>query len=183
MRKAGCTYVSVSPESGSKRVLKLINKPFNLNHCFKILKKMNECSIYTQACFVLGFPGETDEDLAETQELIIRLTKSGLSEIAQFIITPVPGSSIYGQIEGFTSFSQLNFSPVWRSDYKKLNAFRIKMYRLFLFYKFLYNFKKIFIQPFRFLNGNFKTKMEMTPFRALHVYFLITQCRLKSKFK
>jgi len=173
MAKAGCNYISVSPETGSQRVLKMINKPFNLEHCEKLIAKMNQVGIYSQACFVLGFPGEEPEDLELTKQMILRLTKNGLSEIAQFIITPIPGSTLYGKIKGHKTFSELNFSPVWREDYQYLNKFRIKMYRLFLIYKFIFNFKSFILQPFRFLGRNFKTKMEMTPYRALRVFLQI----------
>lgn len=180
MAKAGCNYISISPETGSPKVLKMINKPFNLEHAEKLIKKMNENGIYSQACFVLGFPGEEPEDLEMTRQMILRLTKNGLSEVAQFIITPVPGSTLYGKIHGHKTFSELNFSPIWREDYEYLNKFRIKMYRTFLIYKFIYNFKSFVVQPFRFVSRNFKTKMEMTPYRALTVFFKLKMANIKS---
>lgn len=173
MAKAGCNYISISPETGSPRVLKMINKPFNLEHAERLIEKMNAVGIYSQACFVLGFPGEEYDDRELTRQMIQRMTKNGLSEIAIFIITPIPGSNLYGKITGHKSYSELNFSPVWREDYNLLNEFRIALYREFLLAKFLFNFKSISFQPFRFLLRKFKTKMEMTPYRALVVFLRI----------
>lgn len=172
MAKAGCRYISISPESGSAKVMKAINKPFNLNHSIKLIKKMNEVKIRSQACFVLGFPGEEDEDRKLSYEMAMNLTRQGLDEIAIFIITPVPGSAIYDQFHGFKDLSELNFSPTWRSDYQKLNEFRLKIYRDFLILKTRRFPGKIIRQSFNFLFRRFETKMEMTPFRALHTLFL-----------
>jgi len=172
MAKAGCNYISISPETGSEELLKKINKPFNLNHCIKLVQKMKEVGIYSQACFVLGFPGETKADREKTFSLVKQLTKIGLDEIAQFIVTPVPGSAIYDQFSGYNSFSDLNFSPLWRKDYDELNKFRVKLYRSFLIWKLIYNPLSLIKQPFYFLTRRFKTKMEMTPYRVLRTYYL-----------
>ena len=61
MARAGCRYISVSPESGSPRVMKLMGKSFKLEHATRLIRKMNRVGIRSQACFVLGFPGEEDE--------------------------------------------------------------------------------------------------------------------------
>lgn len=179
MAKAGCNYISVSPETGSKELLKKIDKPFDLKKLLILMKSMIEHKIYTQACFILGFPGESEKDILETKKLIKQLTIFGLDEIALFIISPVPGSEIYEKFVGYSSLSELNFSPVWRKDYKYLNKIRLKLYFLFIFYKFINHPKKVLTQSFRFLKRNFKTKMEMTPYRAMHLATMIFLYNLK----
>jgi len=171
MAKAGCKYISISPESGSAKVMKLINKPFNLEHAEKLITRMNKLNIKSQACFVLGFPGENDEDIKLTKEMIIRLTKRGLDEIALFIITPIPGSEIFENYQGYSSYSELNFSPIWRHDYKKLNKIRIKFYLTFLVIKSIYFPIKILKQIINFTNRRFETKMEMIPYKFFSTIF------------
>lgn len=173
MAKAGCKYISFSPESGSPRVLELINKPFKIGHAVQLVKKMNEVGIRSQACFVLGFPGETNEDRKMTRDLVRSLTKVGIDEIALFIITPVPGSSIFDQYSGYSDYSQLNFSPSWRYDYKVLNDFRVHLYKSFLFWKLRYHPFKIIKQIMNFIFRKFETKMEMTPYRAFRTFISI----------
>ncbi len=175
MAKAGCRYISISPETGSPRVLKLMNKPFNLEHAVRLVKRMNQVGIFSQACFVLGFPGETVEDREMTRRLVHDLTRVGVDEIALFIITPVPGSSIYGQFTGYNSLSQLNFTPTWRADYAELSRFRLKLYISFLLWKTVYHPLKLLRQPFNFLLRRFKTKMEMVPYRAMKLKWLERQ--------
>jgi anaerobic magnesium-protoporphyrin IX monomethyl ester cyclase len=167
MAKAGCRYISISPETGSPRLLKLMRKPFNLEHAVRLVKRMNQVGIRSQACFVLGYPGETEEDLGMTWSLVKELTREGVDEIALFIITPVPGSSIHDQFSGYQSLSELNFSPTWRVDYLKLNKFRVRLYMNFLLWKLRYHPLKLIQQPVNFLLRRFQTKMEMVPYRAL----------------
>lgn len=172
MAQAGCSYISISPETGSPRLLKAMRKPFDLDHAVRIVKRMNQVGIRCQACFVLGYPTETDADLQMTWDLAHELTRVGVDEIALFVITPVPGSSIYAEFSGYDSLSELNFSPTWRSDYEKLNRFRVRLYARFLWWKLRYHPLKLLRQPFNFLRRRFETKMEMVPYRALVLKWL-----------
>lgn len=172
MARAGCRYISISPETGSARLLKRMRKPFNLEHAIRIVKRMNKAGIRSQACFVLGYPGETDDDLRMTWELVNELTKVGVDEIALFIITPVPGSSIFDEFSGYATLSELNFSPSWRPDYARLNRFRVRLYAHFLWWKLRYHPFKLLQQPINFLRCRFETKMEMVPYRALVLRWL-----------
>ena len=178
MAKSGCNYISISPESGSARVMQLIDKPFDLDHGVKLIQRMNTNKIKSQACFVLGFPGENDLDRILTTKMIKNLTRKGLDEVAIFIITPIPGSKIYDQYSGYKSYSDLNFSPTWRDDYKRLNKYRISLYRMFLFYKLIFFPLKIFKQILNFVFFNFETKMEMVPYKAFKLLVL----ELRAKF-
>lgn len=172
MAKAGCRYVSLSPESGSSRVLRLMNKSFDFKHAVRLVKRMHECHIKTQACFVLGYPGETDEDLKLTWEMVHELTRVGIDEIALFVMAPLPGSEVFDSLSGYADFSELSFSPSWRPDYDRLNRFRVGLYRSFLLSKLRYHPLRLAKQPLNFLRRRFETKMEMVPYRALHTSLL-----------
>jgi anaerobic magnesium-protoporphyrin IX monomethyl ester cyclase len=169
LSKSGCKYISISPESGSKEVMKNIAKPFNYNHALKSVKKMNQEKIFTQACFIVGYPGETNDDLSKTKKMVFDLTRRGIDEIAVFIITPIPGSSIFESFEGFKSLTNLTFTPNWRKDYKKLAKERIIIYLIFLFTKIIFHPLKILRQVLNFFNRKFETKMEMVPYKFLKI--------------
>ena len=173
MAKAGCCYISISPESGSQKIMKKINKPFNYEHAVNLIKKMNDVGIFSQACFVLGFPGENGDDRELTRKMVYDLAKVGVSEIALFIITPVPGSNIYSEYSGYSNYSQLNYSPTWRKDYKILNQFRLKLYCEFLWWKVRFYPLSVLKQSFNFISRKFNTKMEMSPYRALHITMML----------
>ena len=149
--------------------MKNINKPFNFDHAIKILEEMKKNKIFSQACFVIGYPGEKKTDLNKTKKMIFKLSKIGIDEIAVFIITPIPGSKIYESFEGFSTLSNLTFSPIWRKDYKRLNRERLVMYSIFLMTKLIFHPIKILKQTINFFNRNFNTKMEMVPYKVLRL--------------
>ena len=167
LSRAGCKYISISPESGSKEVMQKIDKPFNYQHALRSVKKMNKEKIFTQACFVIGYPGEKKIDLIKTRKMIFDLSKRGIDEIAVFIITPIPGSNIYEQFKGFSSLSNLTFTPTWRNDYKQLYKERLIMYLIFLSTKFIFHPLKMLRQVINFFRKKFDTKMEMVPYKVL----------------
>jgi radical SAM superfamily enzyme YgiQ (UPF0313 family) len=175
MAQSGCTYISISPESGSKELMNKINKPFDIDHAYKIVKQMNLRGIFSQACFVFGFPGENSLDIKLTKKMIYDLARAGVDEIAIFIITPIPGSNIFDQFNGYKNLSDLNFSPIWRKDYKKLNWLRIKYYIYFITLKTFFFPFKIMKQIRNFIFCSFQTKMEMIPYKWLKLTFYINK--------
>lgn len=173
MSRAGFSYISISPESGSPRVLKLMDKYFDHKFAIEQVREMHKVGIASQACFVLGFPGETKKDLQITQQYIKKLTKAGLDEIALFIMTPVPGSAAFTQIAPeFGDISKLTFTPSWRPEYEVLNRWRKKLVWTFLITKLLYHPGKLFTQALRIFTGSYKTKIEMTIARLIKTHLL-----------
>lgn len=175
MKKAGFSYVSISPETGSEELLKKMNKKFDHQHGINIVKHMYNIGITSQACFVIGFPGETTHDLNLTKKYIKELVKAGIDEIAIFIMIPIPGSnaSAYSPL-GYKNLSQLTFSPKWINTYKELNHYRTKIYASFLLWKLRYHPKKIAQHFKNILTKNFNTKIEMALWR-------VTRMNLKGK--
>ncbi|MDO8726881.1 MAG: radical SAM protein [Candidatus Methanoperedens sp.] len=166
MKESGCNYISISPETGSKNVLKLMNKPFNYNYALRMVRKTNDLGIKVQACFVLGFPGENDDDLNKTKEYIGRLAKAGVDEIGLFIMTPLLGAEAYDDFP-IQEYEELNFSPQWRGDYKKLSNIRVKFYAYFIFIKLIYYPRKMFKSIYNIITRKFEIKMEMTFYRMI----------------
>ena len=68
MRDSGCTGINVAIESGNKRVLKeIVKKPIkDLNLVPEIIEKIKARGMYCIANFVIGFPGETWDEIRET---------------------------------------------------------------------------------------------------------------------
>lgn len=59
-------------QSGSNRVLKLMNRKYTREKYLEVIKKLREVrpNIYISTDFIVGFPGETDEDFEDTLSLI-----------------------------------------------------------------------------------------------------------------
>jgi len=171
MKKAGCDYLSVSPETGSKAVLEKMNKPFDYEHMVDIVKLSNKLGIKMQACFVLGFPGETDKDRKLTEKYIARLARAGLDETGLFIMTPLPGAYSYDHFKwDFTDYEELCFSPRWRKDYNMLNRWRMKLFFILLFNKLLFHPLKMVEHLVNLMSGKFKTKIEMGIYRTIKTW-------------
>ncbi len=170
MRAAGCRYISVSPETGSPRVLKLMDKPFDYEHFLQLQRAAGRLKVKTQVCFVLGFPGETDEDLQATGRYLGEVTKAGADEVALFIMTPLPGAAAWGGDWPYGEFEALSFSPRWRPDYHKLARWRRRLFAKFFLYKALYHPLKLAKHPWNVIRRRFETKSEMTVYRMLKTW-------------
>ena len=103
----------------------------------------------------------------KTEAFVRELVRGGLEEIALFIFTPVPGSEAFDLIDGYQSYSELSFSPVWRSDYKKIAGFRRKLYLEFFGWKLRYQPLQVVGHTKRLFQRRFETKMEMVAYRVL----------------
>ena len=76
MKLAGCKTLDYGIESGSERVLKLMRKPITLEAAEKSLSLTRAAGINTQLNFIVGFPGETREDVEKTIDFIRRNRKN-----------------------------------------------------------------------------------------------------------
>lgn len=165
MAAGGCSYVSFSPETGSDRVLKLMGKPFDRAHALEQTKEMAKLGVASQAVFLIGFPGETDEDRVLTEKYMGELIRAGLDEVLILIVSPVPGSAIFDQFSGYGDYSELTFSPTWRKDYAVLEQWQKRLYRRFFLLKAIHQPLKCCGHAINVLRRRFKTKMEMTFWR------------------
>lgn len=173
MAEAGCRYFSLSPESGSRRVLELMNKTADIHRVPSLIEKASELGIATCCFFVAGTPGETEGDRRETRAYIRRLARAGVKEVVMPIMTPFPGTPSMDEpsLKGFSEIDELCFSPVWRSDYPHLNRYRLVTY-------FHYYAARLASHPLGFmkmglnvLTGRCATKSEMTARRLVRDFF------------
>ena len=76
MRKAGCITLNYGVESGSDELLKKMRKPISIKSVENVLELTRKVGINTQINFIVGFPGETDDDLEKTIRFIKRNRKN-----------------------------------------------------------------------------------------------------------
>ncbi len=99
MKEAGCYYIVVAPESGSNRVLKeIINKEQDLDKVTRVVKDALSLKMKTCAYFVIGFPGETKEDVRKTIQYACNLARIGLHECVFSPFIPLPGSPLFYEL-------------------------------------------------------------------------------------
>ncbi len=118
MQKAGCWQISYGVETGSQRLLDLIDKSVTLRQVeetFRLTKKMG---ITIRGFFMLGLPTETREESLLTIDFAKKLNPLW----AQFTITvPYPGTKMFeeldrkGQIKTY-NWSNYNTWSGWKGD-------------------------------------------------------------------
>ena len=172
MAAAGCRFVSFSPESGSSRLLKIMNKPFDHDHALRMARKMRTLGIRMQAVFIGGVPGETEDDRRLSVEYATQLVRAGVDEISLVIFTPLPGAELSNALPGFKHYSQCTPSPNWRKDYPVLKAYRRRMYLNFFYRKLQYPRKILREVSAVLFTHRFETKMEMSIFKQAKLYML-----------
>lgn len=94
MAESGAYQISVAIESGSERVLKeIIHKPVpSMEQVKKLVDIAHNNGIQVHAMFVMGFPGETKEEIMMTLDYPFEV---GFDSASFFIVNPVPGSGLY----------------------------------------------------------------------------------------
>lgn len=164
MIRAGCRYFSLSPETGSQRVLELMGKTASIEKVPELIQKAATMGVSTCTFFVTGYPGETDEDRKLTKKYICHLARKGVDEVIMPILTPFPATEAMNEpsLQGFKEYDELCFSPVWRKDYKSLNRYRLWIYLNFYITRLFFHPLRIVRQLRNILTGKAATKSEMT---------------------
>ena len=77
-----CNYVDLPLQHASNKILKRMNRPDNRESIENLLKKVREKipGVVIRSTFIVGFPGETEEDFLELKEFLQaqRLDKVGI---------------------------------------------------------------------------------------------------------
>lgn len=103
MRRAGCWQISFGIESGSQRVLSLINKRTTLERIRQAVVETREAGIHAKGFFIVGHPGEDQQSLRQTVDFALGLP---LNDISVSLMTPFPGTELYRRAEEFGTFDR-----------------------------------------------------------------------------
>jgi len=92
LSEVGLKLVHIGYESGSQRILDFIKKGITVEQSIKATEICKKYGLLVRGLFMLGFPGETKEDVQAT----INLIKKIKPDVYSFsYLTPVPGSELY----------------------------------------------------------------------------------------
>lgn len=96
MADAGCYQVTLACESGVQRVLdKVIGKNLNIDQIKPAIKNAIDAGMFVHTFWILGYPGETREELQQTVDFA---KGSGADSYSFAILNPLPGTPIYRQV-------------------------------------------------------------------------------------
>ena len=87
-------FLHLPIQSGSNKILKAMNRNYTVEEYLKIINKIKECrkDIVFSSDFIVGYPGETNEDFQKTLDLI---DKVKYVQSFSFIYSPRPGTTAY----------------------------------------------------------------------------------------
>ncbi|HEX3748378.1 MAG TPA: radical SAM protein [Bryobacteraceae bacterium] len=96
LRRAGLSQVSQGADSGSPRVMKLMNKTFQtLDTIHDAAQRLTAAGIRPSFNMIFGFPGEADSDVRQSIYLIMDVCRRYPgAEFWTNIFTPYPGSPV-----------------------------------------------------------------------------------------
>ena len=92
MKKVGCNSIKVGIESGSERILALMDKGITLERTKEAARLFRKAGIHWTAYFMMGIPTETKEDVQKTLELLYE-TKPSFASIG--VYEPFPGTRLF----------------------------------------------------------------------------------------
>ena len=97
MVKAGVKHFQVGLESGSQRVLDIMNKKINYDQIVRVNSRLSKYNLVPIYNLMTGVPGETIEDIRITKDLILKLYKENSNCIIGFPakFKPLPGTHLY----------------------------------------------------------------------------------------
>ena len=96
MKKSGCQSVFVGIESGDQYVLdNIIGKNLKLQNVIKFAEMCKKIGLKTGAFYVIGFPGETKENMIKTVEFALMLKRKYDVGMHLLFATPSYGTRLY----------------------------------------------------------------------------------------
>jgi len=96
MKKAGCYHISVGIESANPNILKKMKKNISLELVEEKIAIAKKVGIKVTGFFILGFPGETEDDIRWT---IKYARKIPIDKVLFSNFWPSPGTEIYEELE------------------------------------------------------------------------------------
>ena len=110
MRDSGCVEVGIGLESGSPRILKIVNKGETVEKNLQAIKECHSLGIRVKGFVIIGLPGENRESVRETMDF---LDEARLDDLDISIYTPYPGSYIYKNREKFDINFKDDYEHAW----------------------------------------------------------------------
>jgi anaerobic magnesium-protoporphyrin IX monomethyl ester cyclase len=95
-REAGAKFVAIAVESGVQRILdEVVRKALDLDDVVKAAAALRDAEVPCIAFFIIGFPGETEEDVRESLRFAKRLAREYNTINYVFVANPLPGTPLH----------------------------------------------------------------------------------------
>ena len=93
---SGCKKLWIGAESGSQKVIDLMNRKIDVEKTISVIKNAKDKGISTGTFIMLGYPGETKADILKTARYLKRACPD---EVTIAIAYPIKGTKFYQDTE------------------------------------------------------------------------------------
>lgn len=123
LKDSGCSLIWIGAESGSQKVLDLMDRRVDAKQVRDMIVLAKEKGIQTGTFIMLGFPGETDENILESIEHLKACDPDFFTINKAY---PIKGTKLYEDVEQFiigefdwknTPDNQLDFKRTYKNRY------------------------------------------------------------------
>lgn len=127
LKEAGCTAIFYGLESGNQKVLETMSKKTTLEQIHEAVRLTKEAGIYTEYGVMFGQPGEDQNTLKDSVDLVKSLSYGEYRTQKIFGCVPFPGSGLYdwckmtGRIKDDQDFYDKYISQEWSLDQIPIN--------------------------------------------------------------
>ena len=122
--ETGCKHVSVGVESGSDKILKLMDKGITSIAIHEGLSNAKNVGLIIRIYLIVGFPGETEKTIEETIKFLKNLP---FDEFVVYPLIPYPGTKISNEPEKFgITFIDKNYDKYIQVGKKRFTGFVFK---------------------------------------------------------
>ncbi len=95
-KSSGLSDLSVGAESGSDNMLNVMQKDISREETIEAARIARRHGFHVSFFFIVGFPGETAEEVEETWDMIQQISEiTGEYRSAMFFFAPMPGHALY----------------------------------------------------------------------------------------
>jgi anaerobic magnesium-protoporphyrin IX monomethyl ester cyclase len=96
LKSSGCFRVWIGAESGSQKVIDLMDRRVDVKQVREMIKLTRKHGIEAGTFIMLGYPGETEEDIEET---ITHLKESNPDHFTITVAYPIRGTELFQEVE------------------------------------------------------------------------------------
>lgn len=178
LKQCGTKSVSLAIESGSERILKdIIHKHLKLKSVKPIVDILREFDIEVHGLFIIGFPGETEQDRQATVDFVKYI---GFDSVSINIATPLVGSELYDicKQKGYLISDKIEnlYTAVGNIKTKEFEPEYIEECRTVM------NLELNYVYNYDYINENYKRALEWYEYIIYRVpnhafaYYFAAQC-------